>query len=109
VAHGERSVRLASGALITVADPLPGPDLAVAIRPRSIALHRHRPDGSPRNAWQAVVTDLEADGDRVRATLAGPLPLTAELTPSSVADLHLGDGTEVWATVKAVDLTVYER
>lgn len=108
-ADGDRSVRLDSGTVLTVADPLPGPAVAVAIRPQAVALHRGRPDGSPRNTWMATITDLEADRDRVRVTLAGPVPLTAELTPAAVAELDLAHGTVVWATVKAVDLTTYER
>ena len=108
-AAGDRSVRLESGATLTVADPLPGPNVAVAIRPQAIALHRRRPDGSPRNSWAATVNNLEADRDRVRVTLDGPVPVTAELTPAAVTELELSPGRQVWASVKAVDLTAYER
>lgn len=109
VAAGERTVRLGTGAELTVADPLPGSEVAVALRPQAIALHRHRPDGSPRNTWAATVGDLEAHRDRVRITLGGPVPATAEITPAALVELDLAAGTPVWATVKAVDLTVYER
>ena len=108
-ADGDRAVRLDTGATLTVADPLPGPDVAVAIRPQAIALHRRQPDGSPRNTWAATVNNLEADRDRVRVTLDGPVPVTAELTPAAVAELELAPGQQVWASVKAVDLTAYER
>ena len=108
-ATGDRTIRLDTGAELTVADPLPGPDVAVALRPQAIALHRHPPEGSPRNTWAARVDDLEADGDRVRVALGGPVPATAEITPAAVAELDLTAGTPVWATVKAVDLTAYER
>jgi len=37
------------------------------------------------------------------------VPITAELTPAAVAELELAPGSPVWATVKAVDLTTYER
>jgi molybdate transport system ATP-binding protein len=108
-ATGEHTVRLDSGAELTVADPLPGAEVALAIRPQAIALHGHQPDGSPRNTWTATVTDLEANHDRVRVTLGGPVAATAEVTPASVAELGLAPGTSVWATVKAVDLTAYQR
>ncbi len=108
-ASGDRSVLLDSGATLTVADVLPGREVAIAVRPQAVALHRHQPEGSPRNTWEATVADLEADRDRVRVTLAGPVAVTAELTPASVAELELAPGTPVWATVKAVDLTAYER
>ena len=35
--------------------------------------------------------------------------IVAEVTVASVADLDLTPGTRVWASVKAVDLAVYER
>jgi molybdate transport system ATP-binding protein len=35
--------------------------------------------------------------------------LVAEVTPGAVAELDLVPGAAVWATVKAVDLAVYER
>lgn len=106
---GDRCVRLDSGAELTVADPLPAGDLAVVIRPRSVALHRHRPEGSPRNVWPAHVTDIEATHDRVRVRLDGPVPVVAEITPVALADLELLPHRPIWASVKAVDLTVYER
>ena len=108
-AAGERTVALASGATLEVADPLPGPAVAVAIRPQAVALHRNRPDGSPRNTWTGTVVDLRPDGHRVRITLGGTVPLTAEVTATAVADLDLREGVEVWASVKATDLDAYER
>ena len=108
-ATGDRTVRLDTGAELVVADPLPARQVAIALRPQAIALHTHPTDGSPRNTWHGTVTDLEADRDRVRVTLDGPLHATAEITPSAVAELGLAPGTPVWATTKAVDLTVYPR
>jgi molybdate transport system ATP-binding protein len=133
-AADDHTIHLTTGAHLTLADPLPRPDpgvdagaaagpgagtdateaaavaeLAVAIRPQAVALHRRRPDGSPRNTWSARVVDLEGDRDRVRVTLDGPIPVTAEVTPTAVADLELAPGTPVWASVKATDLTAYPR
>jgi molybdate transport system ATP-binding protein len=106
---GEHAVRLASGGELTVADRLTADEVAVAVRPQAVALHRAHPEGSPRNVWPATVVDLQADRDRVRAELAGPVPLVAEVTPAAVAALDLAPGAAVWATVKAVDLVAYER
>lgn len=106
---GDRCVRLDSGAQLTVAGPLPDGDLAVVIRPQSIALHGHKPEGSPRNVWQTRVIDIEATHDRVRVRLHGPVPVVAEITPVALADLELMPHRDIWASVKAVDLTVYER
>jgi molybdate transport system ATP-binding protein len=109
VAAGEHAVRLAGGVELVVADPLPGHDVDVALRPQAVALHRGQPEGSPRNTWPATVADLEAARDRVRVQLDGSIPLVAEVTPAAVADLDLVPGAAVWASVKAVDLTAYER
>jgi molybdate transport system ATP-binding protein len=108
-AGGEHTVVLDGGAELVVADPPPGPEVAVAVRPQAVAIHRHRPEGSARNAWPARVADLEAGHDRVRVQLDGPIPVVAEVTVAAVADLDLAPGAEVWASVKAVDLGVYER
>ena len=85
-----------------------GPALA-AVRPQAVALHPSEPHGSPRNSWPVIVSDLEADRDRVRVTFTGPDSATAELTPGAVVELDLAPGVAVWATVKAVDLTAYDR
>ena len=108
---GEHSVRLDTGAILTVADPIAADldEVAVAIRPQAVALYRDRPEGSPRNTWRATVTGLDGGADRVRATLAGPVLLAAEVTSGAVAGLGLRPGEDVWATVKAVDIEVYER
>jgi molybdate transport system ATP-binding protein len=108
-AAGDHAVRLDTGVTLTVAGPLPGPDVHIAIRPQALALYRHQPEGSPRNTWSATIADLEAVDNRVRVTLAGPVPVTAELTPAAVAELELHTGVAVWASVKAVDLDIYAR
>jgi molybdate transport system ATP-binding protein len=108
-AAGERTVRLDSGFDLVVADPLPSASVALAIRPRAVALHADEPEGSPRNTWQATVADVEAGRDRSRVQLSGPVSVVAEVTPAAVADLALRPGVTVWASVKAVDLTAYER
>jgi molybdate transport system ATP-binding protein len=108
-ATGERTVRLAGGAELVVADPVPGPEVAVAVRPQAVTVHRDQPDSSARNTWPATVADLAADHDRVRLQLAGPVPLVAEVTAAAVADLGLTPGAEVWVSMKAVDLAVYEH
>ena len=108
---GDHEVSVRGGARLTVADVLPPgvDDVAVAVRPRSVALYQRRPDGSPRNTWEATVADLESERDRVRVVLDGPVPLTAEITTGAAAALELVPGARVWASVKAVDMDVYER
>jgi len=98
-------ITLESGAHLVTGESIDGPALAV-IAPHSIALYRHPPDGSPRNVWPVTVTDLDHRADRVRVQLGGALPLVAEITTGSLAALALQPGDEIWATVKATDVTV---
>ncbi|MEZ5237857.1 MAG: ABC transporter ATP-binding protein [Microthrixaceae bacterium] len=79
----------------------------VLIRPRSVALHRARPETSARNVWQMTVKDVVMLGDRVRVHLGGELDLVAEVTPAAVADLGIGAGVPVWASVKASEVEAY--
>jgi molybdate transport system ATP-binding protein len=105
----EHTVATETGVRLTVADPPPAGEVAVAIRPQAVALHPDQPHGSPRNAWLATVAEIEPDRDRVRVRLDGPLPIAAEVTAAAVAELALVPGAQVWASVKAVDLDVYPR
>ena len=77
------------------------------VHPRAVALSRTRPDGSARNVWAAQVQGVVPDGPRVRVHLAGPVEVTAEVTPAAVADLDLSPGATAWVAVKATEIEVY--
>jgi len=105
-AHG--TITLANGSTLVAADGVAGPDEVFAlIHPRAVALHRERPEGSPRNVWPGTADGLEVSGDRVRVRISGPVPLVAEVTPAAVGALRLDDGGPVWASVKATEVVVY--
>ena len=104
-AHGTR-VELQAGGALTVAEPAQG-DVFAVVHPRAVALYRQRPDGTPRNIWPLRAQDVDLQGDRVRVRLGGAVSLVAEVTPSALADLGLADGGEVWAAVKATEISVY--
>ncbi|MFF0307308.1 ABC transporter ATP-binding protein [Streptosporangium sp. NPDC004379] len=87
-------------------EQLDGPAF-VAFPPTAVALYRSRPDGSPRNLWQAVVGGIERHGDNVRVHLDGPVTAFADITPAAVADLDLTPGRRVWASVKATETHAY--
>ncbi|MFF8811766.1 ABC transporter permease [Streptomyces pactum] len=106
----EDGLRLPDGGqLVVAADPLPpgAPALAV-IPPEAVSLHRGRPAGSPRNNWPGRVREITALGGRLRVLVAtGHTPdLVAEITPAAAADLRLADGTPVWVSVKATEVTL---
>ena len=76
--------------------------------PAAVALHTVRPQASSaRNIWNGEVIGAEGVGTRVRVDVDGPVPLVAELTPASVERLGLVPGREVWAEVKATEVTAY--
>ena len=53
--------------------------------------------------------DVDLERDRARVRLGGPLPITAEVTTAAAAELALRPGEEVWVSVKATEVEVYER
>ena len=95
------------GGVIHIADHDLRGRAAVVIRPEAVTIHRHRPEGSARNAWPGVVAGLQPMHDRVRVQVDGAPSIIATVTPDAVAALHLMPGTEVWVTVKAVELDAH--
>jgi len=102
----QNHVDLSGGGSLTVADPSDG-DVFVVVHPRTVALYRTRPDGTPRNVWEGRAIDLDLQGDRVRVRLQGAPPIVAEVTPAAVRELGLARGASVWVAVKATEVTVY--
>ncbi|GAB3892977.1 ABC transporter ATP-binding protein [Microbispora bryophytorum] len=87
-------------------EQLDGPAF-VAFSPAAVALYRTRPDGSPRNLWQATIGGIERHGDNVRVHLDGPITAFADITPAALADLQLSPGQRIWASVKATETHAY--
>jgi molybdate transport system ATP-binding protein len=102
------TVRLDGGGVVAVADEATGP-VFVAVRPESVALYLARPEGSPRNVWPARLGAATPHGATVRCELEGEVPLIADVTAAAFAELGLGPGAPVWATVKASEVAVYTR
>ncbi|GAA1591185.1 ABC transporter permease [Streptomyces globosus] len=100
---------LPGGGRLVVAETLPAgaPALAV-IGPEAVSVHRERPAGSPRNVWPGTVREITSVGSRLRVLVASPgVPdLVAEITPDAAAELGLADGAQVWASVKATEVTL---
>ncbi|WP_433513611.1 ABC transporter ATP-binding protein [Nonomuraea sp. CA-143628] len=92
--------------LLHTYEHLDGPAF-VAFPPSAVALYRTRPDGSPRNLWQARIEGIERHGDNVRVHLDGPIIAFADITPAAVADLDLTPGQRIWASAKATETHAY--
>lgn len=82
-------------------------EVFAVIHPRAVAVHRRRPEGSPRNVWRGEAAGLDVHGDRARLEVAGPLRIVAEVTPAAVSELDLARGGDVWVSVKATEVDVY--
>ncbi|MGQ0521943.1 MAG: ABC transporter ATP-binding protein [Actinomycetota bacterium] len=104
-ADGTRVV-VDGGAVLVVAEPARGPVLAV-VHPRAVALHRRRPEGTPRNVWSGQVHAVDLGGERARVRVGGPVPVVAEITAGAAADLGLVAGREVWVSIKASEVAVH--
>lgn len=102
--HG--SVRLPAGPVVAAAGAESGEVFAV-IHPRAVALHRQRPEGSPRNVWPGQATGFDIIGDRVRVRIDGEVQVVAEVTTAALEELALREGGRVWLSFKATEVTVY--
>lgn len=90
---------------LAVSDEMRGPAAAI-IHPRAISLHVVRPAGSPRNVWQTVIDRIERHGDLARVRTGAPLPLTAEVTAGALSSLAVDEGSPVWLSLKATEITL---
>ena len=99
------AVTTESGLILTVATEAAG-SVYVTFPAHAVTLHRDRPAGSARNAWQAELQRVDIDGERARVHLGGPVEVKADVTRRSADELELRPGLTVWASVKATELTV---
>ncbi len=99
-------ITLADGGSLTAAGAADG-DVFAIVHPRTVALYRTRPDGTPRNVWEGRAVDLDLEGDRVRVRLSGLPSIVAEVTPAAVRELGLDRGDRIWIGVKATEINVY--
>ncbi|MCU1486774.1 MAG: transporter ATP-binding protein [Actinomycetia bacterium] len=99
-------VALGAGVELVIADHDVVGDVHVVLHPRAVSLHRTDPEGSARNRWHGRITEVDDQGDRVRVRIEGDLPLVAEVTRASMAELGLAVGVGVTATAKAAELQV---
>jgi molybdate transport system ATP-binding protein len=100
------TVALEEGVKLDTAESLEG-KVFLAFPPSAVALYRTRPDGTPRNVWQATISAVEQHAGGIRIHLEGPLQAAADVTAAAVAELELAEGSRVWAAVKATETHAY--
>jgi len=107
---GAGSIVTSSGSIVVPwPDDLPRASLdgvLGVLRPSDVVLHTGRPEGSARNVVHGRVAEIAIEGERARVRVAGAPPVVAEITLGSVDRLALREGEDVWASFKAVEVTL---
>ena len=80
--------------------------VALTFPPEAVALSREESHASPRSVLPGVVEGIDVDGSlvSVRVALAEGVTVSARVTASAWADLGLGVGDPLWASVKATQV-----
>ncbi|MCU0277893.1 MAG: ABC transporter ATP-binding protein [Candidatus Nanopelagicales bacterium] len=105
VAAGGDRVRCEVGDVVGAENVLRvGEEAIAAFSPASVAVHKHRPEGSPRNLFTARVLELRPQRHLMR--LHTDL-VDADLTPTAIADLAVHPGDMVHLAVKAAEVRLY--
>lgn len=83
-----------------------GGRVALTFPPEAVALSREESHASPRSVLPGVVAGIDVNGSlvSVRVTLAEGVSVTARVTASAWAELGLGVGDRLWASVKATQV-----
>jgi molybdate transport system ATP-binding protein len=99
-------VRLADGTDLVTATEADG-EVNACFGPQAVSLTQEEPVGSARNHFRGTIRSVVPHGSAVRVHLDNPAGLIADVTPASAAALNLVPGRQVWAAVKATEVTVY--
>ncbi|MDG4858554.1 TOBE domain-containing protein, partial [Streptomyces sp. T-3] len=103
----DEGLDLPGGARLVAAETAPaGTEALAIIAPEAVSLHRELPAGSPRNVYSGTVREITTLGSRLRVLVGcDKAPdLVAEITPAAAAELGLGEGTAVYASIKATEV-----
>jgi molybdate transport system ATP-binding protein len=90
--------------LVSGDEPVAGAGAIATFRPASVSVFRDPVAGSPRNAFEVTITEVEPLANLIRVH-AGPLH--ADVTVQAAAELALEAGVRVTFSVKATEVAVY--
>ena len=84
--------------------PDPGSTVVAVFPPTAVSIFLAPPGGSPRNALEVTITDVEPQSGRIRVRAD---ELSADVTPQAAAELGLTPGMRAFFAVKATEISVY--
>jgi molybdopterin-binding protein len=84
----------------------PVDDVHAILRPADVSLHTTEPEGSALNVWHGSIAEVAVDGERTRVRVASEPPVVAEITRWSAERLGVHEGGTVWASFKALEVTL---
>ncbi len=106
--EGLLRVRAGDVSLSVVGDAAPGENVRVVYRPEDLFLSRSRLEASPRNRFQATVSDIRQAGSLERIRLEGAGSWVAVVTRAAADELSLEPGAMIWVQVKATALHAFQ-
>ena len=86
----------------------PGDRVRIVYRPEDLFLSRSEIEGSPRNRFQARVTEIRTAGSLLRVRLEGAGHWVAVITRAAADELSLDVDTVIWVQVKATALHAFQ-
>jgi molybdate transport system ATP-binding protein len=87
-------------------EPTEGAPAVAVFRPSAVSIFRKSPEGSPRNHLRATITEILPHAGVIRVRAGA---FSADITPTSEANLALIPGDSVIFSVKATEVSVYGR
>ena len=105
---GAAVLRTGEGEITVAPDGLlaHGTRALASLKPIDVSLHAAEPEGSARNVFRGKIGEIAVDGERARVRIGTRPPLTAEVTAGSVTRMGLRVGNEIWASFKAVEVSL---
>jgi molybdate transport system ATP-binding protein len=98
-----------AGQIVVAGSPQGGNEVVATLSPADVSLHLEPPTGSPRNVLRGRVTSIWIDAGRARVRVASRPPIVADVTAGSIERLGLREGSDVWASFKAVEVRLEPR
>lgn len=100
-------VRAGDAEFTVVGSAEPGAAVRVAYRPEDLFLSRAEIHASPRNRFEAEVTEVRPAGSLLRVRLEGAGHWVAVITRAAGDELSLEVGSRIWVQVKATALHAF--